>query len=223
MKVGGQMAKQIKDLSGQFHPWVDNVERGLMLRYINEDWNYDVNYEIDQMLEDIKDARNSKDYEYTINALKYFKYLYAEAKGDKQEAYAHLKRAFKEGSLDAIAQYAYFYYKGEGLSSSAKIKKANKLFEVALSRKSMFASYLYAEALFEGDETDIETARKIVPYYEEALNNGVVLARYNLACCYILTRQKLGEAQKLLEKCDEPEAKYKLAQVRTIRTTNKKK
>lgn len=216
------MAKKIKGITDNFGDWPSIVGRKMMVRYANEDWDYDVVRHVDRMIWFMGDKAN-KQWAYAKHILNYWTYKFLLAQGNEDEAMFHLKKSFKENGPDAMAQYAYFYYTGQEITNTVDIKKANKLFDKAFEQKSMFVEYLYAEAITYKNENNKEVLKKAIPYYEEALKKGVLFARYKLANCYLKTGQKLDEAEKLFAKCDEPEAKDRIKEIEIIRMQNKKR
>ena len=222
MKDGVNMAKKINNLTKKYADYPALVGRKMMLRYANQDWDYDVVHYIDETIRCMgRDSKMTR--EEGAHVLNYWKYIFQLAKGDKEDAMYHLKKSYKEGGPDATAQYAYFYYTGQEITKSENRKKAQKLFSEALSQKSMFAEYLFAEAIMSNDENDLDIMREAIPYYEAALKKGVIFARYKLANCYLKTGTKLEVAEKLFKKCDEPDAKAKIEEVRFARFNDKKK
>ena len=216
------MAKKITGITDNFGNWPTTVGRKMMVRYLNEDWDYDVVRQVDKMIWFMGDKANNQ-WAYAKHILNYWKYKFLLAQGHRDEAMFHLKKSFKENGPDAMAQFAYFYYTGQVITNSIDVRKAEKLFAKALRQESMFAEYLYAEAITYKKDYNKEILREAIPYYEEALKKGVLFARYKLADCYLKTGQKLDEAEKLFAKCDEPQAKEKIKEIEIIRMQNKKR
>ena len=94
---------------------------------------------------------------------------------------------------------------------TVRCKSNNK--EYALSKENMFAEYLLAEAYTYGKENDEDACEAAIPYYEIAMKKGVVLARYQLANCYLATNQNLEKARDLFEKCPPQESLTKLLKI----------
>lgn len=215
------MAKKIKGMTARYGDQSSSVIRKMMVRYINEDWDYDVIEYLDKAEQDICDDGkiSRKD---AIDILDYWKYMFLNAKGQKQEAMRYLKKAYWNGGADALAQYGYFYFTGQEIAKLTNREKAKLLFENALSQKSMFVEYLYAEAITYKNDS-IEAYKEAIPYYQTALEKGVILARLKLAKCYIKTGIKLNEVDKLLEKCEFYEDEEKIKEVRNLKQNNIKK
>lgn len=212
------MGYKIVDLTNHFYDVPEVAPRKMMLRYVNGDWDFNV---VRYLNETIR-VMETSDYDAWENAkhkLDYWKYLFLLAKGEKDDAFYHLKKSYEEQGPDATAQYAYFCYTGQGVTNIVNRNKAKKLFDYALSRDSMFAEYLYAEALMYKNENDLEQIKAAIPYYEVALKKGVLFARYKLANCYLKAGVKLDKAIKLFEKCEEPDAKRKIEQAKKLKNT----
>ncbi len=219
MKVGGNMAKKIKGISNLFGDPDGNVERRMILRYINGDWNFDVIEYIESTQNKLR-YKAGGGYESTIKTLNYFKYLFLSGKGENGRAMAELKTSFKRRDPDAVAQYAYYFYTGQTIVNKPDYRKATKLFEYALKEGGLFVEMLYADALMYNNENNIGINEQVIPYYEKAMKKGLVMNRYKLANCYLRTKTNLAKAEELFSKCDEPDAKAKLEEVRALRRKN---
>ena len=217
------MAQKLKQMTKIYGAGPYIAGRKMMVRYMNQDWDYDVVSYIDKKIIGLGTCHTGITRDDAIKMLKYWKYLFLVAKGEEKEGFSYLKKAYADKSPDAIAQYAYFFYTGQKITRRPNTKKALKLFERALEEQSMFAEYLYAEALIHNNEDDLEIIKEVIPYYETAIKKGVVFARYNLARCYYLTKQNLDKAKTLLEKSDDPRAKQLLETVKVDRYFDRKK
>lgn len=220
MKDGVCMAK-IEGLSAYVGNDVTLVGRKMMVKYANEDWNFDIDEYVDNYMKELK--KEPKEVrEDARNVLNYWKYKFLLAKGEEDTAKRRLKTAYDQGSPDAIAQFAYFFYTGTGCAYAKNRKKAERLFEYALSRENMFAEYLLAEAYTYDKENNEKACLKAIPYYEIAMKKGVALARYQLANCYLVTNQNLEKAKELFEKCPPKESIDKLLKIDRILFNRKK-
>lgn len=209
------MAKKIKNMTEKYPDFPEIVWRKMMVRYENQDWDYDVVFYLDESYKCVLYGNYAeKTRVNTKNILDYWKYVFLMAKEEKEEAMYYLRESYIQKGPDAMAQYAYFYYTGQEVTNVVNRKKAKRLFEMALTSKSMFAEYLFAEALTYKKQNNEEALLEAIPYYETALKKGVVWARPKLAECYIKTNQKIAEAIKLLEKCDDKQSKEILQELR---------
>ena len=208
------MGEQIKGLSRAGFRLPDRAERELMLRYANGDWDRDIEECVELA---VRNEGSSLENDRKLT-LYYFNYLLFSGRGDKKKAQYWLRKLYNRGCADAQAQYAYYYYTGQFGDHKNNKNKAIKLFNKALNKYSVFAEYWVGEAFtYETSEHNIEAYKLALPYYEEAYKKGVYFARYKLACCYIATDTKLDVAEKLLEKCENPEAEKKLNILRSNR------
>ncbi len=220
MKDGVYMAK-IEGLSAHVGNDATLAGRKMMVKYANEDWDFDIDEYVDNYMKEFKQEPKIVQ-ENTRNILNYWKYKFYLAKGEEDKAKRRLKTAYDQGSPDAVAQFAYFFYTGTSFAFAKNRKKAERLFDYALSKESMFAEYLLAEAYTYGKEDDVKACQKAIPYYEAAMKKGVVLARYQLANCYLVTNQNLEKAKDLFEKCPPKDCIDKLLKIDRILFTRKK-
>lgn len=219
MEVGVNMAKKIKDMTKRYGDNSSSVIRKMMVRYVNEDWDYDVLEYINEAEAYVKDDGKISS-EDAIDILDYWKYMFLAAKGQRQEAMRYLKKSYWNKGADALAQYGYFYFTGQEITELMNREKARLLFDRALSKQSMFAEYLYAEAMTYRSDSEA-VYKEAIPYYEAALKKGVILARLKLAECYIKAGVKLNEVDKLLKKCEQYESEEKINEVRALRSNGK--
>lgn len=196
------MAKEIIEMSKKFGGYIGSIGKKMMVRYANEDWNFDIEEYVDNILYKAR-LEPEKDLIRAKHILNYWKYKFLLAQGNKESAMRCLLESYKEMGPDAIAQVAYFYYTGQEVTKLVNRQKAKRLFKDALEQDSMFAEYLIAEAIVYKNENNVNELKKAIPYYEKALAKGVIFARYNLANCYIKTNQNLDVAEELLKKCDD--------------------
>lgn len=220
MKDGVYMAK-IEGLTAYVGDDITLVGRKMMVKYANEDWDFDVDEYVDNYMKMFK-GETKADRETARHILTYWKYKFFLAQGEEKKAKRCLKAAYDEGNPDAVAQFAYFFYTATNFAFAKNKKKAIRLFEYALSQENMFAEYLLAEAYIYGKENNEKACLKAIPYYEEAMKKGVVLARYHLANCYLVTNQNLEKAKELFEKCPPKESLDKLLKIDRILFDRKK-
>ena len=164
-------------------------------------------------IEDIRD----EDYKYWYSLLLYWKFKHYEAKGDSQ-MYLWLKKAYKEGSNDAAAQYGYYYYTGQGIANGKIDKdKATRFFERSYSDYSQFVEYLLGQSLLEDPIELTESERKkmlyhAIDYFKNSISRSRNLkSKIELANCYLELGENLEEASSLYkESLDGIELKEKL-------------
>ena len=88
------MAKKINNLTNKYADYPGLVGRKMMLRYANQDWDYDVVHYIDETIRCMgRDSKMTK--AEATHVLNYWKYLFQLAKGEKEDAMFHLKKSFK--------------------------------------------------------------------------------------------------------------------------------
>jgi TPR repeat protein len=202
------MGRKITGMTEMYGDRAETVNKKMMVRYANEDWNDDIVGYLDETIKQLRLGGLEKN-RYAIHTLDYWKYLFMMARNEKEAAMHYLMESYEKNGPDAIAQYAYFYYTGQGVTNIVNRSKAKRLFASALSEPSMFAEYLYAEAIMYKSWDNIEVVEMAMPYYSKALKKGVLFARYKLANCYLKTGRNLDEAVKLFEKCEERDAPFK--------------
>lgn len=166
----------------------DKVLRGLMLRYINNAFDFNSIKKIDsemRFLQNNEQYRNGVDIYPILTYWKFFILSKKEFYGcDEEKAFEYLEEAYKAKSADAKAQYAYYYYTGQKITNKVDKKKANKLFEEALKGQNMFAEYLIAESIMYNNEKNIDAIKQAIPYYEKALAKHVIMCKYKLIPLY---------------------------------------
>ena len=125
-----------------------------------------------------------------------------------KKAVRYLNEAYKMGSPDAIAQYAYYYHVGKVITHFPDKKKAKKLFakafEISKNRKKLnqvtpFVEYLYAEAINSDAGENKDFLREAARYYEIAIKERkMVLCKKQLGIIYLKLNENLKEAADLL-------------------------
>lgn len=202
---------QIKGLTQFMGETEDDFNDRLLLMYVNDACYkpYGIDEYIDKsinknVLYSSKEGWNKRYckamgeyWKFLFHSLEYNFYEY-----DMDEAYTHLKRAYKMGSGDAAAQLGYYYYTGTGVAKRVDKRKACKFFKKAFKKKLFFGEYLYAEALMSDaqDEEDFEEAES---YYKAAIDKKLPFAKTKLAYSYIRQRKNLDEAIKIFSDADK--------------------
>ena len=189
------------------------LHRGLLLRYANEDVSFDIEKKIDYELDVLREQKfRTANYNNSYADFTYWKYLFLSCKKNKyknmDKALNYLKEAYKKGSPDAIAQYAYYYYTGTVITDTIDKAKAKKLFakafEVSKARSkndqvTPFVEYLYAEAIQSDAGENKNALREAAKYYEIALKERkVVFCKKTLGLIYLTLRENIEEAADLL-------------------------
>ena len=110
--------RKIKGITQWMEVDEDSVYKGLMLRYVNGDVSFDIVDKIDSELKAFKRNEIKTDnYKRCYANLTYWKYKflssYKNINRNNNLAMKYLKKAYKAGSPDAIAQYGYFAFRGE--------------------------------------------------------------------------------------------------------------
>lgn len=204
---------KIKGLTLLYEDNEKRLHSGLMLRMANDDVNFDIEQKIDYELEILEERKTrTADYNNSCADFTYWKYVYLSYEKNKyydmKKAIHYLNEAYKKGSPDAIAQYAYYYYVGKVITNAPDKKKAKKLFEKAFeiskNRKKInqvtpFVEYLYAEAINSDAGKNEEALREAAKYYEIAIKERkMVLCKKKLAIIYLKLNENLEEAGDLL-------------------------
>ena len=191
------------------------LHNGLMLRYANGDFSFNIEDKINYELDILKASKGGTvNYENSYADFTYWKYFFLSCKDnekyyDMKKALEYLKEAYKKGSPDAIAQYGYYYYVGEVVTKVRDKEKAMRFFQKALevekhrtkiNQKTPFVEYLYADALERDAGEDQKLLREVKKYYEIALKEKhVVLCKKKLAKTYICLKENIEEAVKMLQ------------------------
>lgn len=195
---------KIKGLTMYYESDAGLLQMGLMLRFVNGDVSFDIEDKIDYELNVLRENPDrTPDYKRSFADLTYWKYKFLASPENKyrdlDKAYSYLKKAYKAGSPDAMAQYAYYYYTGSGITNTVDKQKAKKLFDKAMKEDNLFVEFLIAEALLSEEDDDPKILRAAAAYYEKAIEKKVLECRPKLAGIYLQLKENLDRAIELFK------------------------